>query len=178
MNDPYIVTTERQIDRVLLQEMAKKTRINACNFIEEEKTETARGLYHSFEFKDIKEAENLISKLDEDINSLATLAPARDHDRWEMFGGSRTTMNQKEAFQSFLQRMGMACIGGLFVVGPMLIMVLHQSLITRLLTTSLCVFGFGLTTAAFLDRPFDVLSGTAAYAAVLVVFIGTSSGGS
>ncbi len=176
MNDPYIVTTERQLDRVLLQEMAKEFRIKACNFIEEEKTQSAR--YRSFEFKDIKETENLISNLDKDINSLATLAPARDHDRWEMFGGSRTVMNQKEAFRSFLQRMAMAWIGGLFVVGPMLIMVLHQSLLTRLLTTSLCVFGFGLAIAALLDKPFDVLSGTAAYAAVLVVFVGTSSAGS
>ena len=34
---------------------------------------------------------------------------------------------------------------------------------------------FGLTLAFALDEPFNVLSGTATYAAVLVVFVGTSS---
>jgi hypothetical protein len=69
----------------------------------------------------------------------------------------------------------MAAIGGAFLIGPMLLMVLHKTLLTTLLTSSICVFAFGLLMAMFLEKPFDVLSATAAYAAVLVVFIGTSS---
>ncbi|KUJ17406.1 uncharacterized protein LY89DRAFT_684459 [Mollisia scopiformis] len=57
-------------------------------------------------------------------------------------------------------------------------MVLHKSLLTTLLTTSICVSAFGLALALFLEDPFDVLSGTAAYAAALVVFVGTSGAGS
>jgi hypothetical protein len=67
----------------------------------------------------------------------------------------------------------MAAIGGAFLIGPMLVMVLHKSLLTTLLT-SVCVIVFGVILAFALDDPFDVLSGTAAYAAVLVVFVGTS----
>jgi hypothetical protein len=68
----------------------------------------------------------------------------------------------------------MAAIGGAFLIGPMLVMVLHKSLLTTLLTSSVCVIVFGVILAFALDDPFDVLSGTAAYAAVLVVFVGTS----
>lgn len=71
----------------------------------------------------------------------------------------------------------MAAIGGAFLIGPMLLMVLHKSLLTMLLTTSLCVASFGGLMAFYLDEPFNVLSGTAAYAAVLVVFVGTSNAG-
>jgi len=70
----------------------------------------------------------------------------------------------------------MAAIGGAFLVGPMLVMVLHRSVLTSLLTASLCVVAFGLTMAIYLEKPFEVLSGTAAYAAVLMVFVGTSGG--
>ena len=53
-------------------------------------------------------------------------------------------------------------------------MVLHKSLLTSLLTSSVCVIVFDVILAFALDDPFDVLPGTAAYAAVLVVFVGTS----
>lgn len=72
----------------------------------------------------------------------------------------------------------MACLEEAFLIGTLLIMVLRQSFLTTLLTDSICVFAFGLLMALFLERPFDVLSGTAAYAAVLVVFVGASNSGS
>jgi len=84
--------------------------------------------------------------------------------------------NKKETFELFMQRLLMAAIGGAFLVGPMLVMVLHRSVLTSLLTASLCVVAFGLTMAIYLEKPFEVLSGTAAYAAVLMVFVGTSGG--
>jgi hypothetical protein len=56
-------------------------------------------------------------------------------------------------------------------------MVLHQTRVTILVTTSVCALAFGLVAAYVLEKPFDVLSTTAAYAAVLVVFVGTSLSG-
>ena len=84
-------------------------------------------------------------------------------------------MNRPDDFKRFWERLFMAAIGGAFLIGPMLLMVLHKSLLTTLLTTSLCVASFGVLMAFYLDKPFDVLSGTATYAAALVVFVGTSN---
>jgi len=53
-------------------------------------------------------------------------------------------------------------------------MMLHQSRVTILVATSVCVSAFGLVVSVYLEKPFDVLSATAAYAAVLVVFVGTN----
>lgn len=99
-----------------------------------------------------------------------------DEKKWKLLGGSRNAANKKEAFEQFLQRVGMAFIGGVFLIGPMLLMVLHKSRTTTLVTTSFCVFAIGLVFSVYLEKPFDVLSATAAYAAVLVVFTGTSTG--
>ncbi|KAF1962514.1 hypothetical protein CC80DRAFT_396156, partial [Byssothecium circinans] len=89
--------------------------------------------------------------------------------------GSRNDLNQKQRVEALLQRIGMAVVGGLFLIVPMLIMVLVPSLLTSLLTTSLSVMAFGLTISFTLENAFHVLSGTAAYAAVLVVFVGTNN---
>jgi len=157
MNDPFILTTEKTLDLTLLKEVAKKWRERA-------------------DFRH-KRGDYLLPKFDNDIKSLGKLSEPRDKGkaRFEMFGGSRTVMNYNKAFEAFVKRVGMAGVGGTFLIGPMLLMVLHKSLLTSLLTASICVFAFGLVLATFLDRPFEVLSGTAAYAAVLVVFVGTSS---
>jgi hypothetical protein len=93
----------------------------------------------------------------------------------EPVGGTRGGENRNISQNMRLQRVFMALIGGFFLVGPMLLMVLVNTRTASLITSSLCVLVFGLVMAAFfLERPFDVLSGTAAYAAVLVVFVGTS----
>ncbi|KAF3763808.1 hypothetical protein M406DRAFT_75044 [Cryphonectria parasitica EP155] len=69
-----------------------------------------------------------------------------------------------------------AVIGGAFLVIPMLIMVLIPTLKTSLITTCVGVIFFGLIISCFpgLVSTKDVMSVTAAYAAVLVVFVGTS----
>ena len=61
----------------------------------------------------------------------------------------------------------------------MLIMVLHKTLVTTLLTTSLFVLAVSLTLALFMQdaERKDIIGATAAYAAVLVVFVGTSGTG-
>ena len=85
----------------------------------------------------------------------------------------REERSQKKAFT---QRIIMAMFGGAALIGPMLIMTLHPSRNTSLVTVSIATFLFALV-LAFIARDSagkDVLAATAAYAAVLVVFVGTS----
>jgi hypothetical protein len=154
MNDPFIVTTEKELDYVLLKEMAEKwgnTRQFDTNSTLEERKVKLRSAIHG---------------------------EPRDKNLWKELKTPRHIDNRKDAFELFMLRLRMAAIGGAFMVGPMLIMVLHRSLLTSLLTASLCVVAFGLILTIYLEKPFEVLSGTAAYAAVMVVFVGTSGGGS
>lgn len=78
--------------------------------------------------------------------------------------------------EGLLNRLRMALFGGVVVVAPMLIMTLHRTVLTTLLTTSLFVLAVGLVLAWFMvsAEPKDILTATAAYAAILVVFVGTS----
>ena len=86
----------------------------------------------------------------------------------------REERSQKRAFT---QRIVMALFGGAAVIGPMLIMTLHPSRNTSLITVSLATFLFALLLAVVAKDSAgkDVLGATAAYAAVLVVFVGTST---
>lgn len=54
----------------------------------------------------------------------------------------------------------------------MWLMVLHRTLYTALVSTTVFVVIFALAMALFLDGLKDVLSSTAAYSVVLVVFVG------
>ena len=157
-DDPFIMTPEKSHDLALLKEVVQEWRKNAAS---------PREFFRDDE-------KYLISKLEEDIKRLAKLTKPRDKYYWPLFGGSRNVVNQKEATTQFLKRISMAAISRAFLIGPMLVMVLHKSLLTTLLTSSVCVIVFGIILAFALDDPFNVLSETPAYAAVLVVFVGTS----
>lgn len=151
------MTSEKSHDLTLFKEVAEEWRKDAL--VERE--------YSTTKF--------LVSRLDKDIRRIGKFVEPHDKYQWEMFGGSRNIVNQKEATKQLLKRISMAVIGGAFLIGPMLVMVLHKSLLTTFLTSSVFVVIFGIVLAFALDNPFNVLSGTAAYAAVLVVFVGTSS---
>lgn len=117
----------------------------------------------------------LVSEFDEDTRAGGKRAqPSRPRRNRE----TRSVTNKREKVEAFLERLGMACLSGAFLIGPMLLMVLNAGKLTSLLTPSICVFAFGIAMAMFLDNSFDVLSATAAYAAVFVVFVGTSTGSS
>ncbi|KAK2779150.1 hypothetical protein CKAH01_11409 [Colletotrichum kahawae] len=75
----------------------------------------------------------------------------------------------------FKERIVIAAAGGAFLVGPMWIMVLNGGLYTSLISTTAFVAAFGVLMAYFLNEAKDVLASTAAYAAVLVVFVGTNN---
>jgi hypothetical protein len=91
---------------------------------------------------------------------------------------SRTRKNyiRETKVGAFWKRLYMAIFGGFAVVAPMLLMVLYKHILTSLLTTSLAVFLFALAMATFSTANAEtLLAAVAAYAAVLVVFVGTSS---
>lgn len=70
----------------------------------------------------------------------------------------------------------MATFSGCTLIVPMLIMVLDQRKITTLVTTSAFTLAIGLILAWWMDdaHAHDIIMATAGYAAVLVVFVGTS----
>ncbi|EGU80052.1 hypothetical protein FOPG_02437 [Fusarium oxysporum f. sp. conglutinans race 2 54008] len=72
----------------------------------------------------------------------------------------------------FHQRLAVAAVGGIFLMAPMWLMVLHNTLYTALVSTTVFVAVFGSMAARYLTSLMDVMSSTAAYAAVLVVFVG------
>lgn len=149
-NDPFFVSTEWALQREVIQDIFDAER----------------------ELMDTKHVTRMTKHLkplqDQELGGLF------DEDDVRRFWNTRTEMIRTLEQGEYVQKVGMAVLGGAFLIGPMLVMVLHPGLVTSLVTTSVCVFAFGLGIARFLEKPFDVLSGTAAYAAVLVVFVGTS----
>ncbi|KAI0383177.1 hypothetical protein F5Y04DRAFT_250798 [Hypomontagnella monticulosa] len=87
-------------------------------------------------------------------------------------GGTRNDNVAKSWITGFKERLVIAAVGGCFLIGPMWLMMLHKELYTSLGATAGFVIAFGIVMAWFLDKPKEVMSGTAAYAAVLVVFVG------
>jgi branched-subunit amino acid transport protein len=70
----------------------------------------------------------------------------------------------------------MGAFGGIALIGPMLLMSLHRDLETSLITCSVAtaLFTVALAISGKNLKGQEVLGATAAYAAVLVVFVGTS----
>lgn len=90
-------------------------------------------------------------------------------------GGTRDRNFHQAWVKDFRKRIGVAMVGGIFLIAPMWLMVLHNTLYTSLIATTVCVALFGLLMASVLEKPIDVMSSTAAYAAVLVVFVGLTT---
>ena len=147
-DDPFTVKTSRTLDAAMVREQL--------------------GVIRSALTSDDSE---LLEQCDRDSSFLEP----KDSDKPEIFGGFRTQMNEKSKLQAFIQRLLMAAAAWAFIIGPMLLMVLSNTKLTALLTTSVCVFAFGVLMARVLEKPFDVASATAAYAAVLMVFVGTNT---
>lgn len=82
------------------------------------------------------------------------------------------SMSQQKKFE---QRLGVATISGIFLFGFMWLMVLHSTLNTSLIATTLFVAAFGFIVAWCGEDQKDVLASTAAYGAVLVVFVGSTT---
>ncbi|KAB8290705.1 hypothetical protein EYC80_008345 [Monilinia laxa] len=82
-----------------------------------------------------------------------------------------------ERRKGFFDRLGMGIFSEIALVAPMLLMVLHHDLNTSITTASVATILFVLLLAIGGEglAGKDVLAATAAYAAVLVVFVGTST---
>lgn len=82
----------------------------------------------------------------------------------------------REKKNASLERLLLGSFGGLMLIGPMILMVLNYNRNTALITTSVATVLFILILATFARGMAgkDVLAAVAAYAAVLVVFVGTS----
>ena len=81
---------------------------------------------------------------------------------------------RKQQAKEFFKRLRMAVFGGCSLITPMLIMDLHSTRLTKLVTTSVFVLLVGVIFAWYMKdaREKDIWAVTAAYAAVLVVFVG------
>lgn len=89
---------------------------------------------------------------------------------------SRNEGEREVRLKQFRRRLLSAALGGAFLIGPMWLTVLLDSWrYTALVVTSVFVSLFGLVMAALLDESKDIMANTAAYAAVLVVFVGTNN---
>ncbi|KAH7351294.1 hypothetical protein BKA65DRAFT_550256 [Rhexocercosporidium sp. MPI-PUGE-AT-0058] len=150
-NNPFIITTDASFGRVLLRQCL-------------EKIDSDRGAPNTW-------SEDLTNHLSW---VRAHPSPNRSTAR-TLFWRSRKFLNRTDAFKRFLSRFLMAFIGGALLVGPMHIMVLHPGTILSLIITSVSVLIFGILAAVVLEKMFDILSVTAAYAAVLVVFVGANT---
>ena len=97
--------------------------------------------------------------------------PRSSDDFW-----SRTDPGHLPPFVDTIARFIVAITGGLSLVIPMLVMRLGETLPKSLTTVSVAVILFSaLTSLMFKASNVETLAATAAYAAVLVVFVGTSS---
>lgn len=116
-------------------------------------------------------ARNRTMRFNEDDATTVSEPWEPDYESAPIPGTRRNATNQ-----SFWNRVKMATIGGIFLLGPMWLMVLAKTWrYTGLVTTTACVFLFGLYMSFAVEKPMDVLTSTAAYAAVLVVFVGVNT---
>ncbi|CAG7560310.1 unnamed protein product [Fusarium equiseti] len=90
----------------------------------------------------------------------------------DRFSDTRRENYQRNWFTGFYQGLGAATVAGIFLIVPMWLMVLHKTLWTALVSTTVFVVVFGALAAWFLTSFMEVMTSTAAYAAVLVVFVG------
>lgn len=110
-----------------------------------------------------------------ELESLGEMGSVYPLGSWEYdsepVGGIRNRTLQAMSFKDFRDRFSLAIVGAALLLGPMWLVVLHNTLYTGLITTTVCVAVFELLVVFQLDKPMDVLSATAAYAAVLVVHL-------
>jgi hypothetical protein len=91
---------------------------------------------------------------------------SRDFDHPTLPGVARTAAIKADKSRHLLLRFGMASAGGLFLIVPVIVMANVPGI-------AMLLFALGITFGTDIKSD-QVLAATAAYAAVLVVFVGTS----
>lgn len=94
----------------------------------------------------------------------------------ELPGHSRGQYRKTRELREVTERLMCGIVGGLALIAPMLVMVLHGTVLASLLTVSVATILFAGAGALYLEvGPVQLIGATAAYAAVLVVFVGTTN---
>lgn len=156
--------------------LARIMAISACAFPQDEvvnqnedskQTETSEQA----ELKTQSEAEDLRDKVQEIFEKHAKVR----QEAWTIKTHEEEVLKRK--VKRVLTNGSFAVAGGLWLIVPMLIMTLHPSKLTNLLTASLFIIATGLFLGWSMDgaEPKDIVQNTAAYAAVLVVFVGVQN---
>ena len=147
--DPCIVTSTRTLDHKVLEAVMK----DILGKEEEEAAPTGT------------DSESL-------IQLLRSQYPARRRN-WEWFDAIPMVGTRSHGrHSSLLQRLFVAAVGAAFLVGPMWLMMVNNGLYTALGSSTAFITVFGALMAYFLEKNNEVVAGTVAYAAVLVVFVG------
>lgn len=103
------------------------------------------------------------------------LPEAKDNDNPQLRDMGRNEANQAAYEKKRLLRFGMAGLGGLLLLVPMLIMANVPGKAASLVTTCISLLVFSALVPLLTELgPHEILATSAAYAAVLVVFVGTS----
>jgi VIT1/CCC1 family predicted Fe2+/Mn2+ transporter len=132
--------------------------------------------YSYFEEADVK-IDALRASLMKTLPAWLTYSQNEREERKNEYGEGRPP-KEVSAFVDRLVRFLISIVGGLFLVVPMLIMALNPSEKKSLITVSASVFLFVMALSFGVNvTNVESLVPTATYAAVLVVFVGTSSGG-
>jgi len=94
-----------------------------------------------------------------------------------LMGGGRGWRRDKENRTAFFRRFWFGLAGGLALIAPMLIIILHKDRTTAVTTASVAMLLFALVIAGYHESdasPLSVVGATAGYAAVLVVLASTA----
>ncbi|KAK0702412.1 hypothetical protein B0H67DRAFT_614301 [Lasiosphaeris hirsuta] len=115
-----------------------------------------------------------------DIHSRQLVRKQRVPDDFEapaLAGGSRGSAKARREADLFALRLWFSLLGGLALTVPVLVMVLYKGgENVPLITTSVSTILFAVAMANFSTQPpWNLVATTAAYVAVLVVFVGSSS---
>jgi hypothetical protein len=120
-------------------------------------------------------AMGLVGLIPDHVLPPGDLPPARDFGRPVLPGVPRSVAIKANKSENLALRFSMASAGGLSLIVPVVVMANVPGIICSLVTTcvAMLLFAIGITLGTDL-KPDQVLGATAAYAAVLVVFVGTS----
>jgi len=94
-----------------------------------------------------------------------------------LMGGGRGWVKHEENRAGFILRFWFGMAGGIALIGPMLLIILHDDRTTALATASVATLLFALAMASYHEpdaSPLAVVGATASYAAVLVVLVSTA----
>lgn len=169
LHDPFLIRSERVVDASILKEELRRI---PAGRLENELLKIPSGKLEE-ELPSGKLEEELCSQSENLLNDFNFVPPLEQEPT--AIGGTRTEMTRKQWTEDFLRRIVLSVVGGAFLVVPMWLMIKLNSQSASLITTTVFVFVSGIAAAYALDNAIAVISTTAAYAAVLVVFVGTNS---